>query len=80
LRCELIDPTVSANNGRVFKRTGDGVRDRAHNSPLFWVRPTGEALAQCCRVYMERDMAELGRIVSLAPHQLSAALSAWLGD
>ena len=30
------------------------------------------------RVYMERDMAELGRIGSLAPHQLSAALSAWL--
>ena len=30
------------------------------------------------RVYMERDMAELGRIVSLDPHQLSAALSAWL--
>jgi AcrR family transcriptional regulator len=30
------------------------------------------------RVYMERDMAELGRIISLAPHQLSAALSAWL--
>jgi AcrR family transcriptional regulator len=30
------------------------------------------------RVYMERDMAELGRIVSLAPHQLSVALSAWL--
>jgi len=30
------------------------------------------------RVYMERDMAELGRIVSLAPCQLSAALSAWL--
>jgi AcrR family transcriptional regulator len=30
------------------------------------------------RVYMERDMAELGRIVSLAPRQLSAALSAWL--
>jgi AcrR family transcriptional regulator len=29
------------------------------------------------RVYMERDMAELGRIVSLPPHQLSAALSAW---
>ena len=25
LRQELIDPTVSANNGRVFKRTGDGV-------------------------------------------------------
>jgi len=25
LRRELIDPTVSANNGRVFKRTGDGV-------------------------------------------------------
>jgi AcrR family transcriptional regulator len=30
------------------------------------------------RVYMERDMAELGRIISLAPQQLSAALSAWL--
>jgi AcrR family transcriptional regulator len=30
------------------------------------------------RVYMERDMAELGRIVSLPPHHLSAALSAWL--
>ena len=30
------------------------------------------------RVYMERDMAELGRIVSLAPQQLSAALNAWL--
>ena len=30
------------------------------------------------RVYMERDRAELGRIVSLAPHRLSAALSAWL--
>ena len=30
------------------------------------------------RVYMERDMAELGRIVSLPPHQLSAALGAWL--
>ncbi len=30
------------------------------------------------RVYMERDMVELGRIVSLPPHQLSAALSAWL--
>ena len=30
------------------------------------------------RVYMERDMAELGRIVSLPPHPLSAALSAWL--
>ncbi len=30
------------------------------------------------RVYMERDTAELGRIVSLAPHRLSAALSAWL--
>jgi AcrR family transcriptional regulator len=30
------------------------------------------------RVYMERDMAELGRIVSLPPQQLSAALSAWL--
>jgi TolB-like protein/class 3 adenylate cyclase len=25
LRSELIDPTVSANKGRVFKRTGDGV-------------------------------------------------------
>ena len=25
LRRELIDPAVSANNGRVFKRTGDGV-------------------------------------------------------
>src|ERR1700674_1903266 len=25
LRSELIDPTTSANNGRVFKRTGDGV-------------------------------------------------------
>ncbi len=25
LRRELIDPTVEANNGRVFKRTGDGV-------------------------------------------------------
>ena len=30
------------------------------------------------RVYMERDMAELGRIVGLAPQQLSAALNAWL--
>jgi AcrR family transcriptional regulator len=30
------------------------------------------------RVYMERDMAELARIVSLPAHQLSAALSAWL--
>jgi BetI-type transcriptional repressor, C-terminal len=30
------------------------------------------------RVYMERDMAELGRIASLPPHQLSAALRAWL--
>src|SRR6202040_1123857 len=30
------------------------------------------------RVYMERDMAELGGIVSLPRHQLSAALSAWL--
>jgi AcrR family transcriptional regulator len=30
------------------------------------------------RVYMERDMAELERIVSLAPQQLSAALNAWL--
>src|SRR5580692_1115506 len=30
------------------------------------------------RVYMERDMAELERIVSLPPHQLSAALSGWL--
>ncbi len=30
------------------------------------------------RVYMERDMAELGRIVSLPPHPLSAALSVWL--
>ena len=29
-------------------------------------------------MYMERDMAELGRIVGLAPRQLSAALSAWL--
>ncbi len=25
LRADLIDPTVAANNGRVFKRTGDGV-------------------------------------------------------
>jgi AcrR family transcriptional regulator len=30
------------------------------------------------RVYMERDMAELARIVSLPAHQLSAALSSWL--
>src|SRR5260370_33034683 len=30
------------------------------------------------RVYMERDTAELARIVSLPPHQLSAALSTWL--
>jgi AcrR family transcriptional regulator len=30
------------------------------------------------RVYMERDMAELERIVSLAPQQLPAALNAWL--
>ena len=30
------------------------------------------------RVYMERDMAELERIVSLAPQQRSAALNAWL--
>jgi AcrR family transcriptional regulator len=30
------------------------------------------------RVYMERDMAELERIVGLAPQQLSAALNAWL--
>src|ERR1700679_3228105 len=25
LRAELIDPTVASQNGRVFKRTGDGV-------------------------------------------------------
>ena len=24
LRAELIDPTVASQNGRVFKRTGDG--------------------------------------------------------
>jgi AcrR family transcriptional regulator len=30
------------------------------------------------RLYMERDMAELDRIVGLAADQLSAALSAWL--
>ena len=24
LRCELIDPTVASQNGRVFERTGDG--------------------------------------------------------
>ena len=30
------------------------------------------------RVYMERDMAELERIVGLAPQQLPAALNAWL--
>jgi AcrR family transcriptional regulator len=30
------------------------------------------------RLYMERDMAELERIVSLAPDQLSKALKAWL--
>jgi AcrR family transcriptional regulator len=30
------------------------------------------------RLYMERDMAELGRIVSLPSDQLSVALSAWL--
>jgi len=30
------------------------------------------------RVYMERDMTELERIVSLAPQQLSAALNTWL--
>src|SRR5882672_13451 len=29
------------------------------------------------RLYMERDMAELERIVSLAPDQLSKALKAW---
>jgi AcrR family transcriptional regulator len=32
------------------------------------------------RVYMERDMAELGRIVSLPPNQLSAAASATAVD
>src|SRR5271156_4965846 len=30
------------------------------------------------RLYMERDMAELERIVSLEPAQLSAAVTAWL--
>src|SRR6202166_4196624 len=30
------------------------------------------------RLYMERDIAELERIVSLAPDQLSKALKAWL--
>lgn len=30
------------------------------------------------RLYVERDMAELERIVSLAPDKLSGALSAWL--
>src|ERR1700733_8728504 len=30
------------------------------------------------RLYMERDMAELQRIVSLDPGKLSAALTAWL--
>ena len=32
------------------------------------------------RVYMERDMAELGRIVSLSPHQLGRhPIVPWLG-
>ena len=66
LRAELIDPTVASQNGRVFKRTGDGA--------LVEFRSVVEAVQ--CAIRIQNAMIE--RNAGLPPGQRIDFLSAFI--
>src|SRR5271168_4586848 len=69
LRAELIDPTVASQNGRVFKRTGDGA--------LVEFRSVVEAVR--CAVAIQNAMIE--RNVGISPDQrIEFRIGIHLGD
>jgi len=69
LRAELIDPTVASQNGRVFKRTGDGV--------LVEFRSVVEAVR--CAVAIQNAMIERNVGIS-ADQRLEFRIGIHLGD
>jgi len=69
LRAELIDPTVASQNGRVFKRTGDGV--------LVEFRSVVEAVR--CAVAIQNAMIERNMGIS-ADQRLEFRIGIHLGD
>jgi TolB-like protein/class 3 adenylate cyclase len=69
LRSDLIDPTVVVHNGRVFKRTGDGI--------LVEFRSVVEAVR--CAIEVQNGMAE--RNAGLTPeHRIEFRVGIHLGD
>jgi adenylate cyclase len=69
LRADLIDPTVASQNGRVFKRTGDGA--------LVEFRSVVEAVR--CAITLQNAMAE--RNVGMPPDQrIEFRIGIHLGD
>src|SRR5271169_3565661 len=69
LRAELIDPTVASQNGRVFKRTGDGV--------LVEFRSVVEAVR--CAVAIQNAMIERNVGIS-ADRRMEFRIGIHLGD
>jgi TolB-like protein/class 3 adenylate cyclase len=69
LRSELIDPTVASQNGRVFKRTGDGA--------LVEFRSVVEAVR--CAITVQSAMIERNASVS-ADHRIVFRIGIHLGD
>ena len=69
LRGDLIDPTVAAHNGRVFKRTGDGV--------LIEFRSVVDAVR--CAIAVQNSMAERFSAVP-AERRIVFRIGVHLGD
>src|SRR5271169_459895 len=69
LRAELIDPTVASQNGRVFKRTGDGA--------LVEFRSVVEAVR--CAITVQNAMIERN-IGTAADQRIELRIGIHLGD
>src|ERR1700726_3327977 len=60
LRSDLIDPTIAVHNGRIVKRTGDGV--------LIEFRSVVDAVR--CAIEMQNGMIERNAGLPPAPHRV----------
>jgi adenylate cyclase len=69
LRAELIDPTVARQNGRVFKRTGDGA--------LIEFRSVVEAVR--CAIAIQNEMIERN-VGTHADERIDFRIGIHLGD
>jgi class 3 adenylate cyclase len=67
LRSDLIDPTIAVHNGRIVKRTGDGV--------LIEFRSVVDAVR--CAIEMQNGMIGATRVFRLSVASSSASASIW---